>query len=203
MSEANKNNEFVKDPLNDELSVNSDNSNEKVTNQKITFWGFVKKHPTFSTIVVALAVIGIVILWKDISRNNWEKQVQKQVTKELLVQQESMIKLIAKTLVWNVRSEVLRNNIEQIDILFIDLVRDSQIEFVHYINMDGIVVLSTNKKTESQSVIKDFSTNILNTNQTITEKIDNLLIASSPIMGVDRQLGVVIIGYSPSSITLK
>ena len=117
--------------------------------------------------------------------------------------QEDLIKLVAKPLVWNIRAEMLRNNMEQVSILMTDMVRDNTIQYVHLIDTNGLVLLSTNKKLEGQIITNEFDSSLLKTTEPTTLVIENIVQVAAPVMGVDRQLGVLILGYQPTMLVLE
>ena len=171
--------------------------------EKTTLFSFVKKHPAFVTFILALIVIGGVILWKDISRSTWQKEFTTKANVEYVENQESLMKLVAKTLVWQIRSEVLRNNTEQIDLLLIDMLNENNIEYLHYATTDGNVVLSTNKKVQGQNLNDLFAASILNTDEPTIEYMGNTLVVGAPIMGIDKKLGMLIIGYNLKKLSVE
>ena len=113
------------------------------------------------------------------------------------------MKLVAKTLVWQIRSEVLRNNTEQIDLLLIDMLNENNIEYLHYATTDGNVVLSTNKKVQGQNLNDLFAASILNTDEPTIEYMGNTLVVGAPIMGIDKKLGMLIIGYNLKTLSVE
>ncbi len=190
-----------------ETNNSTENSNETVNNNtpkpKMTFWGFVKKHPTFTAIIIALLTIGVVILWKDASHARWQKEMTEKASTQLFNKQEELIKLVAKPLVWNIRAEMLRNNMEQVSILMTDMVRENNIQYVHLIDTNGVVLMSTNKKLEGQIITNEFDSSLLKTTEPTTLVIENIVQVAAPVMGVDRQLGVLILGYQPTMLVLE
>ena len=190
-----------------EKKFSTENSNEvsepNTIKTKLTFWGFIKKHPTFTTIIVALLSIGAVILYKDASHAKWQKEMTEKASNQLFNTQEDLIKLVAKPLVWNIRAEMLRNNMEQVSILMTDMVRDNTIQYVHLIDTNGLVLLSTNKKLEGQIITNEFDSSLLKTTEPTTLVIENIVQVAAPVMGVDRQLGVLILGYQPTMLVLE
>ena len=77
-----------------EKKIVTEKVNEISTKSKLTFWGFIKKHPTFTTIIVALLSIGAVILYKDASHAKWQKEITEKASNQLFNTQEDLIKNI-------------------------------------------------------------------------------------------------------------
>ncbi len=127
----------------------------------------------------------------------------KGIKESLIVQADSLIinqnkralMLTAKPLVWAIRGEMLRNNLDEINILTTDLVKEKSILDISLLNASGIIINSTNKKLEgsvASDIYKNYlvvdSIQVLNTSDSVARVI-------APVMGYQSKLGVIIMNY--------
>jgi hypothetical protein len=106
---------------------------------------------------------------------------------------------MAKPLVWNIRADMLRRNSEQINLLFLDLVKEKNFQFIHLIAPDGYVLLSTNKSLEGKLIDANVDAALLLVrSEMVVIEINHVLYVSAPIFGVDKQIATLIIGYKPT-----
>ena len=98
------------------------------------------------------------------------------------------LELTSKVFSWAVRSELMRNNTEQVNQFFLAFIKENQ--FVQKLDLvdpnSAKIILSTDKKTEG-----DIYSNkdIMTINKTTYR--EGLII--SPIMGLDSKIGILII----------
>ncbi len=94
-----------------------------------------------------------------------------------------------KVFSWAVRSELIRNNIEQVNQFFQAFIKEKDIEKINLINPEtALVILSTDMKEEGTTFSEIAIENI---GKTIT-KIDSSGISIvSPIMGLEKKIGVL------------
>lgn len=159
--------------------------------------------------ILIIVTAGLILLaglwiWKSIEIRNLKKQAQAEkqelkIQAGRLIQQshEMHLKLLAKPFVWAVRTEMLKNNISQVNLYTNEMVKEKNFQNISIINDKGMVILSTNKKEEG----KEFSTtgntvNLLADSTTVHNSNDSLLVLSSPIMGFNSRLGTLLISYS-------
>jgi hypothetical protein len=111
---------------------------------------------------------------------------------------------MAKPLVWNIRSEMLRGNLEQVNILISDLVKEKNFRYIHIIAPDGNVILSTNKSMEGKPIGNEIDPNLLVIESpAMVIFADKMLVVAAPIMGVDRRLATLVVGYTTMRIKIK
>ena len=125
-------------------------------------------------------------------------------TKSLIRENDSSnVKLIMKPLVWSIRGEMLRDNLEQVGQYLNHMVKEKNFELLMIVSPDGSVLLSTDKKTEG----KDFDIypeKLLNKNEVIPFYQESInLHISAPIMGYNNRLGTLYARYSVEQIDLK
>jgi hypothetical protein len=92
---------------------------------------------------------------------------------------------------WAVRSELLRDNRDQINQFFMSLVKEPGYKKIQLIDINSSkVIVSTNKKDEGK-VISD--TSILNTNNVKQLPDDHFIRCIAPVMGLNSKVAVLVI----------
>jgi len=164
------------------------------------FSRFVKKHPVVVAILCGLLAVVAVYFWKEVEGNMKRKAVVEAATIQLQDTNKSMLKLFCKPLVWNVRSEMLRGNMEQVNLLISDLVKENHFQFIYLVDLNGKVMLSTNKKMEGQPIENENLRNTLSSDSTLViQEEGNQIVLVSPVMGYDKKLATLVVGYLPES----
>lgn len=156
------------------------------------------------TIGIALVLILGVWIWKTIEINQIRKaadrdqQTLREVASRQIVQaSEEHLKLLAKPIVWSMRSEMMQGNLSQVNLYINDLVKEDNFQRIAIANDKGIVISSTDKKDEGQPFSVLTSETALNSNATSVENIeDSVLVMTSPIMGFNNRLGTLYINYT-------
>lgn len=155
-------------------------------------------------IIIVLLIVGIVIFFY---KNHEIKSVKQDLTQQansLIVDQNTRgLKLMAKPLVWAIRGEMLRNNLDEINIITTDLVKVKNIQDINLLNMDGRIINSTNKKLEG-TIASDIYRNylVLDSVQVINTS-DSIARVIAPVMGYQSKLGVIVINYKFLNFKLK
>lgn len=158
-------------------------------------------------VIVCLVAAGCILglwIWKSVQISHVKKQsaiemqlLKSNVTKQFLQIEALHLRSMAKPLVWAVRTEMLKNNVSQVDLYINEMVKEKNFQKIVVTNEKGVVILSTNKKEEGRGFIASGQLNFLKTDKTVVNNInDSLLIMSSPIMGFNNRLGTLIVSYS-------
>ncbi len=186
---------------NNEIIGSNDGSEKKgektIGNKFLAFIRFIKKYALISTTLIGLAAVFVVYVWKDSEGNKQKEEVIEMATIRLQEKNYELLTLLCKPLVWSIRSEMLRGNIEQVNIFTTDLVKEKNFQFIHLIEPFGTILISTNKRLEGQPAGTMFNTDILTTDSTIVRPAEDgkTLIVASPVMGYDKRLGTLILSY--------
>lgn len=178
--------------------MEKENSNGQ---NKIQVMHFIKKNPVL--IITLLGILGLVIVyfWKDIQGTKRKNEVVRMATLQLEEKNQEMMMLIARPLVWSIRSEMLRGNLEQVDMFTTDMVRLRNFQFIYLIDPNGKILIATDKKMEGQQFEESFQQEILKVESTIVFPQDeNLLIMAAPVMGYDRRLATLVVAYLADSL---
>lgn len=147
-------------------------------------------------IILILLVVGLgIYFYKDYQLNHLKKDLSAQADSALVSQNNAMLKLSAKPLIWAIRSEMLRNNLDEINVFNTDLVKEKNVMEVTLLNAVGKIINSTDKKLEG-TMAQELYLNYLKTD---TVQVFNLSDSTSrliaPVMGYQSKLGVVILNY--------
>jgi len=182
--------------------LSTDNKSQKVStdkaNTKGNFGELVLRH---KLITFLIAVIVILSLWAFIKisllenkfkkdtlklKSDYENKIDSLTTKQLM--------LSSKVFSWAIRSELTRENKEQVNQFFLNFIKEPGVSKVEFVNaLDGRVMLSTNKKDEGLVFPNQVA---LATTETINYRNDSVLSIVSPVMGLNNKLGVLVIEYN-------
>lgn len=185
---------------NEKLSTDNtleNHSNEKEM-KKSKFRAFVLRHKMIFTLLFIILVIS---LWAFIKISLIENQSKKNILKLKTDYENKLDSLTAKNLMltskvfsWAIRSELTRDNKEQVNQFFLNFIKEPGVSKVEFVNaLDGKVSLSTNKKDEGTAYTNQVA---LLTNETINYKTDSVLNVVTPVMGLNNKLGVLVIEYN-------
>ena len=182
----------------------SSNMEEKPEKKSSAFSRFVKKYPLFTAIICGLIAVVLMYFAKDFEGNLAKKAVVEAASVELQDNNEVMLKLVCKPLVWSIRSEMLRGNIEQVDLLITDLVKEKSVLYIHLVDTDGNVTLSTDKKMEGRPIDNEKIENaMLADSIVILNEVDRVITVVAPVMGYDKQLSTLVLCYQPKNISAE
>jgi len=182
--------------------LSTDNKSQKVStdkaNTKGNFGELVLRH---KLITFLIAVIVILSLWAFIKisllenkfkkdtlklKSDYENKIDSLTTKQLM--------LSSKVFSWAIRSELTRENKEQVNQFFLNFIKEPGVSKVEFVNaLDGRVMLSTNKKDEGLVFPNQVA---LATTETINYRNDSVLSIVSPVMGLNNKLGILVIEYN-------
>ncbi len=178
---------------NDKLpSRNIDNFNENKENKES---GFFKRH---WFVISLLAVIVIIILWALIKVEIIQKRsvTEKEQLVALYVNKMdslmlSNMELTTKVFSWAIRSEMTRQNMEQVNQFFSSFVKEPNISKIQLIDpVTAKVLLSSDKKDEGTIIENQQILQAERIIQLSDETGDKIV---SPVMGLDTRIGVLVI----------
>lgn len=162
---------------------------------------FVKKRPVTTTVLIGLLAVVLVYFGKEIQIKLQKRAVIKTANVQLLENNEAMLKVLSKSVDWSIRSEMMRGNMEQVDLLMTELVKDSHFQYIHLVGQDGNIMLSTNKKQEGQPIeTKDVKSALAADSTLFINEGDTLITVVSPVMGFDKRLGTLVMSYTCKAI---
>jgi hypothetical protein len=120
------------------------------------------------------------------------RETQEQISR----QSQDMQVLFGTALAWSVRSAMLRNNLDEIDQYFGDLVKNPSIALVLLADVDGKVLRTTDRKYLDAQFSMHFPEDML--------KVENVVVRPAeadrihlvlPIQGLTARLGTVLLVY--------
>lgn len=112
--------------------------------------------------------------------------------------------LLAKPYVWAIRTELMKGNIEAVNLYANDMVKEKNFQTITVIDEKGMVISSTNKKLEGKSYASVGNAAYLSNDSTVVNKLDNnTLEISSPVMGFNQRIGTLVFNYSPTKADLN
>ena len=152
-------------------------------------------------IAVAALWIGKQIQIKNLRNESAEmQQLMEREAKQAIIQShEQHLRLLAKPFVWAVRTEMMSNSVNQINLYTNEMIKEKNISSIMVLNAAGKIISSTNKKWEGRDFSSVGNSNYLQSDSIIVDNInDSVLIMSSPVMGFNTRLGTLIVNYSLS-----
>jgi hypothetical protein len=134
---------------------------------------------------------------KEIQGKLQRRAVVKTANAQLLENNKAMLKTLSKSVDWSIRSEMMRGNMEQVNLLMTELVKDSHFQYIHLLEANGNVLLSTNKKMEGQPIeIREVKSVLTADSTVLINENDSVITVVSPVMGYDGRLGTLVMGYT-------
>lgn len=185
--ENNKSNETGKDP---ERKTNTPNVKPRVK---------LKSYFKKNLVPLLLAfVLLVVLIWSSIRISVDAKRYENEKTQLITLYETQMDSLQVKHLEfastvfsWSVRSELLRNNVENLSQLLTTFVKESGADLVQLVNPENkIILLSSDKKFEGNTYNQNLDFEIENT---VVFKQDGVIRIVTPVMGFNSTIGILII----------
>lgn len=148
-------------------------------------------------IIIILIVVGAgFYFYQTYQLNHVKKDLTAQADSALLHQNQAMLKMSAKPLVWAIRSEMLRNNLDEINVFNTDLVKEKNVTEVTLINGVGKIINSTDKKLEGTMANDAYMQYLKTDSVQVLTLSDSTARLVAPVMGYQSKLGVVILNYN-------
>jgi len=162
---------------------------------KVKVLNFLKKN--IAAVVLTFLLI-VVFIWFSVkinnNKNHFENEKTQLITKYETERDSLQIKSLefASTVFsWSIRSEMLRNNMENLNQLLTVFVQESTASLVQIVDPETrMVILSSDKKCEGIEYDKEINFEI---NEPVVIKDDQKIIIITPIMGFSNRIGVLIV----------
>ena len=168
---------------------------EKETNKmkKLIF-----NHKAVSTLILIIIIILGYFFIKINNLKNEIAEIGEKKDRIYSVQLDSVkleyLKQIGEVFSWSVRSELIRNNLEQINQFFLTFVDQQDVQKINLINAESNkIILSTDKKNEGQQITEK---QIINATDLKLLVDPNQIQVVVPIMGLNKQIGTLVIEYT-------
>ncbi|MDD2271586.1 MAG: hypothetical protein PHP95_07610 [Desulfuromonadaceae bacterium] len=194
---------MTKDKAASEEKPDSGASNEAQPQQSVNKSFIVTHWHSIAIIFLVLAVAGM-YQWKNVAVNSAKTQVTEQANRIIAEQNTSYLRLVAVPLTWAVRSEMIRNNYDQVNQYLSQFVKEKNMKEIIVAKPDGTIVVATNKKREGTSVTSIFPLPVLQEDKTVVTAQENGdIMVVSPVMGLSSKLGVLILLSTPPRFTVQ
>jgi hypothetical protein len=175
-----------------------------------------KKKKLSAQAIVSIVIICLLIViptgiyfWKQAQISNLKKQHETEITQirtdasnTITDNNKKNIETLTRVFSWAVRSEMLRNNMDQVNTYMTDMVKSADLNDVSVIKTDGIVVLSTNKKFEGNAYPGPVASQLSTINEVVSRSDESgNIMCICPIMGLDNRMGTIVLTYKPKTYT--
>lgn len=163
----------------------------------------------------AFVLVGIIIFvfaWKQIAVSKVESDMNKKLESEraMIIQQarehadkqyKQEEERFGQVLAWAVRSELIRNNIDQIGLYLNDIVKQIDAERIVLISESGELLVSTDKRLEDVEGSDLYAKDVVNVNKiTIKSDVDGKKLLIAPIYDFNKRIAVLVISYNQAKL---
>jgi hypothetical protein len=167
---------------------------------------------TFINLGLLVLIGGGLYLWKELSVRKVinesaqrEEAVVAKTQLELSKRTEGFLQLTAIPFVWAIRSEMLRENMEQVDGYTRSFVQQPGVGFVAVANAAGKIVVATDKKWEGQPLTGLIAQEIVAVSsvQVLKGAAEESYQVVAPVMGYNSRLGTVLLSFSAGAVEVQ
>lgn len=117
---------------------------------------------------------------------------------------EESLRRFSVPVAWVIRRELMAANLDQVDQYFTDLVRMRGFQAALLANPDGKVLVASDRKKLAEPFANLYSAQYLQAGEIKVERGANgNLLAIIPILGLNQQLGTVVLEHTPPAYTLQ
>lgn len=160
------------------------------------FAAFIFSHKLVFSLLFALIIL---FLWAFIKISITEKRYEKQIQEQKALYENKIDSLIVKHLELTsemlslaVRSELTRDNREQVNQFFLSFIKEEGVSKVMLVDAATTKVLISTDKKDEQTFFTDL---VLATEKTVHQIDGELLRVVTPVMGLNSKIGILIIEY--------
>lgn len=166
-----------------------------------------------SVLLVLLLIVGF--FWKQSAVANVEASMQEQnqqfqadktalraeAAAMLAQRSEAAHRQLGTALSWAIRGEMIRDNLDQIDQYFAELVKTENIKLAVLADTNGKVVVSSDNKFQDGEFSQAFPADLLAEAQVaIRDGQDGNKLLVMPVMGLNSRLGTAVVSYAPETM---
>jgi hypothetical protein len=118
---------------------------------------------------------------------------------------KEQLSLMLKTFVWAVRSAMIRNNMDEVDQYFTELIQEENIHEIILVDKKGMMLVSTNKKHQSKPFKNFFPTANLSAEDVYFAHSDNgeEYLITAPVLSLNNKLGTLFLVYATNKFELE
>lgn len=166
-----------------------ENQRPTQTPKKNAILEWVKSNKLSSFLCLIIIFLLVTIGMQSLEKSRLMAEQKASLAKATILGNEEL----AAVFTWSVRSELMRGNQDNVNQLFLRLLKNPSVTKVQLIDPETQkVVLSTDKKDEGV-VIKD--TEIVNTKNQKKIEADNSYTIIIPVISIDRIIGVIVVEF--------
>lgn len=166
-----------------------------VSGFKVKVLNFLKRN---IAVVVLIIILIIVYFWFNVklesTKNRYENGIIELITQYDAERDSLQIKsleLASAVFSWSIRSEMMRNNMENLNQLLTVFVQESDANLVQIINSETrMIILSSDKKYEGTKYAREVNFKL---SRQVVIKHDQIVSIITPIMGLNTRIGVLIV----------
>lgn len=170
-------------------------TNIKPENKESKFLKFIKNNKLSTFLFVLLVVIAIWAFANNMILKSNFKEEKAQIINNYELKIDSLqlasFKLTSKVFTWAIRSEMNRDNLEQVNQFFLNFIKENKVSKIQLIGSESNkIILSTDKKDEGTDIADK---QVLESQEQIalTDSISMKFIV--PVMGLDKKIATLII----------
>lgn len=175
------------------------------------------KLPLWVSLLLALLLL-VVIVWSRVSIGAAEARLgneRQEMARQFEADRAAMLarlqdftarqddesqRRFGTALAWAVRGELIRNNLDQVDQYFNEMVRMERVERVVLADQDGKMLLSSDKRYQGGDFSALYPAELLGVPQvTVRAGAEGRKWVVVPVMGLSARLGTVVMDYAPAS----
>ena len=194
---------MTKDTVASEKKIDSGASSGEQPKQSVNKSFVVAQWRLIIILLLVIAVAGMYV-WKNVAVNRATVQLTEKAGRIITDQNKMFLRLAVVPLVWAVRSEMIRENYDQINQYLNQFVKEQNMKEIVVAKPDGAIVVATNKKFEGKPVTDIFPASVLQEDKLTVSSLENGdIMVASPVMGLSTKVGVLILLYTPASYNLQ
>ncbi|RMH22848.1 MAG: hypothetical protein D6698_00435 [Gammaproteobacteria bacterium] len=171
----------------------------------------IKQFKWFYTVIgVLLLLVIFLFVWQSMTARQHAKELEQTKTHyeeemklALDLNAQRQLTLMMKTFVWAVRSSMIRDNLDEVDQYFRQLVQEEHISEIVLANEEGTVLVATNKKHEGQPFAEIYPEALLKPDDIHFESSNGLYYVSAPVLSLNTRLGTLFVVYKAEVVHLE
>jgi hypothetical protein len=153
--------------------------------------------------LLAVLLVGV-LAWRALTVRGLESQIETQRKEAVETQRQAlasqagtMLRLAALPLGWAVRTEMIKENFDQIDDYFRLFVKEPGVNRILLVDENERVRVATDRKLEGQPAASLVPASVLQATNVVLEESGDSIHMAVPVMAFDSRIGVMVLDYSP------
>lgn len=173
----------------------SEENEIKEVKQKNKFVELISNNKLVTALIFIIVILLAYFLIRiSVMENDYENKITT-MEKTHKIQIDSLkisgLNQTVKVFSWAVRSEMMRNNLEEVNNLFLAFVQEKGIRMIDLIDPESSkIILSTDKKNQGTQVTNSAFLNV--TEQSVIKSEEKTYIVS-PVMGINKMTGILVV----------